>query len=248
MTVTFRDEAGLTRTLASLAELATSAGADLQLVVVDGDASIAVEAIVRHSAAAKTTSVTLISEPDAGIYDAMNKGLDASTGDFVWFLNGGDESEVASWDALAATLRERVGTLVLADYVLDTGRGRIRRHARDASYLWHGLPTSHQAIFYPGELVRAARYNLDYRVVGDYELTARLTAEGVRASSWPQPVAVFFTGGMSQQNARTVAREAGLVQLNVLGRGRASRALSQVRHAASRTLRALQSRSREAGA
>jgi len=172
----------------------------------------------------------------------MNKGLRLTTGAHVWFLNGGDVCCVDSWPGLKAQLQRHPHELLLADYLLHTGRTPILRHSRDGSYIWHGLPTSHQAIFYPGEQTRHARYDLAYRIVGDYELTARLIAAGMTTQNWHKPVAVFSAGGVSQANSRLLAREAGQVQRDILHLPRARRLLSQGRHLVSRNLRAFQTR------
>ena len=175
----------------------------------------------------------------------MNKGLQLCTGSHVWFLNGGDECCLALWGALKAELLMHEWDMVLADYLLDTGRSQILRRSRKASYIWHGLPTSHQAIFYPGPIARELHYDLTYKIVGDYEFTARMIASGVRTNNWYQPVAVFHAGGMSQSNTHLLAREAGSVQAEVLHLGLPRRAVSQIRHAASRTLRSFQTRPRK---
>ncbi|OUE31568.1 putative glycosyl transferase [Clavibacter michiganensis] len=185
--------------------------------------------------------VDLSSGPDDGIYDAMNAGIARSTGRFVWFLNGGDRSQVESWELLSALLH---GTgsdeILMGDYLLDTGRGEILRRARPPLYIHHGLPTSHQAILYPGSRIRSARYDLRYRVVGDYELTARLIRAGARAVIVHVPLAVFAAGGMSQVRAKEIAVEAARVQVETLRTPAPFRLASRALHTASRLRRTMQ--------
>ncbi len=182
-------------------------------------------------------SVTFSSEPDEGIYDGMNKGLRRSRGDFVWFLNGGDESCVGNEEALFDLFEENPDKLILAGFYLRAANRSIRRSPRGSSYISHGLPTSHQAIFYPGVNARKAQYNLEYKVSADYDFTARMLKEGVQAVVSSLPVAIFDVGGMSETNARQIAVEAERVQRSVLGLGWLSRQKSQLRHNVSRKLR-----------
>ena len=237
--VTYQDQTGIRRTLQSLVELMRAASDHAEVIVVDGGS----DEILRDEVAGSPYPVVLISEPDSGVYDGMNKGLDRSRGSHVWFLNGGDECAEIRWDELSNRVAEHRGKIILADYLLDTNRLRIKRAARDPSYIWHGLPTSHQAILYPGQEARSARYDLSYRIVGDYEMTARMMKSGVLSVIWHRPLAVFFTGGLSHANARNVAREALQVQRKVLRSGVARVYLSQIRHAVSRNVRAVLSRS-----
>ena len=245
MTVTYQDLPGLDKTLRSLTNLAKNAGSELEVIVIDGESGPYAQTVIAEMLAitvAGRARVRLVSERDDGIYDAMNKGLRLTTGEHVWFLNGGDECCLTSWRALKAQLAEPGERMLLADYLLDTGRAQILRHGRDGSYIWHGLPTSHQAIFYPGQRARDFEYDLSFRIVGDYQFTARMIADGVPTQNWYEPVAVFHAGGVSQANTRLLAKEAGQVQRDILHIPFSRRLLSQGRHLVSRNLRAFQTR------
>ena len=238
VTVTYRDAAGLGATISSLHELRRIMGQEVEFIIVDGGTGQEFwDAVASLSGSFRT-----LSEADQGVYDAMNKGLSLSQGHFVWFLNGGDVCTVTDVAGFAKFLKDSIGSMVLADYSLDTGSRRIQRRQRSAEYIWHGLPTSHQAILYPGELARSHRYDLSYKVVGDYEFTARLLASGVVTRQMPQNIAAFQLGGMSQLHAKTVAVEATRVQRTVLGLPWYRQAHSRVRHTVSRNIRRLQAR------
>lgn len=238
ITVTYRDLDGLSRTLDSLRPLRANMNDNVELIIVDGGTGDGFHEVV----SGLTGRVKTVSGPDKGIYDAMNKGLRLSDGEFVWFLNGGDECTIQQIDAFVDSLTRARGSMAFAGYTLDTGFGRTSRKPRAASYIWHGLPTSHQAIFYPGDLVRSHEYDLNYQIVGDYELTARILSAGVRSCHFDHEVASFQLGGVSQRQARLVAIEASRVQRSVLGRKWYWRAISRFRHTASRNIRGFQTR------
>jgi putative colanic acid biosynthesis glycosyltransferase len=170
----------------------------------------------------------------------MNRALDRSTGQFIWFLNGGDTSTLTQWAPLATALRRSGPAVVLADYILQTGNRELVRRSRKPSYIWHGLPTSHQAIFYPGDVTRAEKYDLTYRIVGDYAMTARLMVGKQAVRSVSMVVAAFQSGGLSQQQSERIAVEARRVQREILGTGALLQGASRARHAASRLLRRMQ--------
>lgn len=235
VTVTYMDLRGLTRTLESLRPLVQQAGSEIEVLVIDGGSGPHLASIRKHFPWA-----TVRSEPDEGIYDAMNAGLALARGDFVWFLNGGDECSIQHWTQLAAELEEDRGKVVLFHYVLSIGTRRIDRRPRRSSYIWHGLPTSHQAIFYPRESAAAVGYDLSYRIVGDYQLTAQLIKAGIATTRSRLTVAVFYSDGVSTQQSHRVAAEARRVQREILVSPFLLRCLSSIRHFASRTARRCQ--------
>lgn len=236
ITVTFDDHSGLRRTLESLAVISSQAGSDLEVLIVDGGSGAGMAALRRDFPWADIRS-----EPDDGIYDAMNKGLQRSSGRSVWFLNGGDECCLTSWDDIAEPLVNSPGMVLLAGYFLLIGRRSLLRMPRKPSYIWHGLPTSHQAIFYPGDKARELRYCLNFSLVGDYDFTARMFKYQVQAKRLNLPVSRFHMDGVSFKHAYLVAREARLVQRETLGTPLLLQYVSRTRHALSRNFRRLQS-------
>lgn len=182
------------------------------------------------------------SRQDTGIYDGMNLALARSRGTYVWFLNGGDLCSFQDWATLSTLLSNARGRLVLGAYDLDVGSRLVHRKPRPMSYIHHGLPTSHQAILYPGDLARKVRYDLKYKVVGDYALTAALWASGIKAVRTETILAVFKAGGMSQQHASALAKEAFLVQRQILRSPWAISILSRTAHALTRNWRKIQTR------
>ncbi|MFP7761484.1 glycosyltransferase [Marisediminicola sp. LYQ85] len=236
ITVTYQDPEGLERTLNSLSKLAADSAGEIEFVVVDGGSDIDVGRLRRTYPWA-----SIESERDGGIYDAMNKGIDRSTGSFVWFLNGGDEC-LADWERLRKELRLEPASILMCAYELQIGARSIERDPRPPSYLWHGLPTSHQAIFYPRSELGDVRYDLSYRMSADYQFTAQLMSNGVTARSSSLPVSRFRMDGASFNHARQVAVEAARVQATILHTPKLLRLISQIKHWASRTGRRIQAR------
>lgn len=185
-------------------------------------------------------SVRLISEPDAGIYDAMNKGIIAANGTHLWFLNGGDECLVR-WTQLSALLEANERNVILTDFVLTAGDRDRARSSRPARSMWHALPTSHQAIYYPRAQLKG-HYDQSFRVAADYDFTARLYASGVPFVVEHVTVARFHLDGTSTQQAELIGSEARRVQRDTLSVHPAVSFLSSVRHRAARQYRSMLSR------
>lgn len=85
ITITYNAEKYLTRTLESIVNQSRQ---DFEYLIIDGKSK---DGTLLIAAAYDARINQIISEPDQGLYDAMNKGLALATGDFVWFMNAGDE-------------------------------------------------------------------------------------------------------------------------------------------------------------
>lgn len=150
------------------------------------------------------TNAHYLSEPDTGIYDAMNKGLARATGDYVLFLNAGDTLALPrTLDSLAAILKARPvkPDLIYGDAFEDTNEGRIVKTARPHGQLRRGLFTHHQSIFYARETIGNLRYDQDYDIAADYKFTAEFLQPSRNVFYWPRPVCLFEAGGVSQRRA-----------------------------------------------
>jgi glycosyltransferase involved in cell wall biosynthesis len=149
-----------------------------------------------------------VSEPDTGIYNAMNKGAAMATGEYLLFMNGGDAFYDAG--AIAAVRAAGRSDVVVADVKLGHEADDYLRYPADLSPRWllkHMLP--HQAAFIRrAAFERCGGYDEGYRIAGDYELFVRLF---LRCDATYQHVdavtAVFGRGGISQSGAHRALRK-----------------------------------------
>lgn len=111
-----------------------------------------------------------VSEGDEGIYEAMNKGLDVALGDWVYFL-GADDRLNNVLHKVVRHLDPRL-SVVYGDVFLKK-RGIIHRERYTRfSLLFHNI--YHQSMFYNKEIFKTCRYNLKYKIMGDYELNIKV--------------------------------------------------------------------------
>jgi putative colanic acid biosynthesis glycosyltransferase len=215
VTVVRNDVAGLARTRKSVAE---QRGVRFEWLIADGAST---DGTLTFLEGLPPAVATWSSEPDLGMYDAMNKGVARASGEYVVFMNAGDV--FSSPDTLQRVARVIIGAGELPDvvfgaatFLLPNGRRRLRPARRLESYIWRGLPANHQASYFRTELLRGMKYDLRYRICGDYELAARLAQRPLRAAYMRDSLVDFRVGGVSFQEPIRLFRESGRVQREVL--------------------------------
>lgn len=217
------------RTIESVLEQEGSAPASAELVVVDGastDATVTVVESYRERLAASGVTLTVVSEPDDGIYDAMNKGLTTARGEYVLFLN--DDRLTPS---ALATVSRAIDDYAAAhgtehpDFVggavwLHPGAGSASAPRLLPSHphilrerFPRAMPACHQAIYARRELLRSlGGFDTRFPIAADYELTVRAHEVGASWVVLNEPLAHFVAGGFSGDSDRLIAeyRDIGL--------------------------------------
>ena len=138
--------------------------------------------IERSNAAENGHLVQVTSEPDKGIYDAMNKGLRSITGDYVCFLNAGDFLPASD---TVSRIVEKVGdqspAVLYGDTDIVDGEGRFLHHRRLAPpehLSWksfrQGMLVCHQAFYARTDFAIATPYDLRYRYSADVDWCIRV--------------------------------------------------------------------------
>lgn len=194
----------------TLRSVAAQRGVEVEHIVIDGsstDDTLAVVARFPHVS-------TVVSEPDKGIYDAMNKGLARATGDAIGFLNADDS--FCRDDALqlvAAQLADAdavTGDLVIVDGY-DTSR--VRRFYSSRGFRPWMLRMGHMPP-HPTMYVRRAVFDRiggfddTYRIAGDFDFTVRLLLRpgAVRWRRVPHTLVAFRNGGASTRDVKAKLR------------------------------------------
>ena len=145
--------------------------------------------IARSNAAENGHQVQVTSEPDKGIYDAMNKGLRSLDGDYVCFLNAGDflpspdtvSRIITSLTSHLLPLTSALPAVMYGDTDIVDGEGRFLRHRRLAPpehLSWksfrQGMLVCHQAFYARTDFAIATPYDMQYRYSADVDWCIRV--------------------------------------------------------------------------
>lgn len=215
ITVAFRNYDGVAKTYASLAHLAQAQDITFEWIVVDGGSQDGTAEFLENLNG--QYNLRYISEKDKGIYDAMNKGIAMAEGRFALFLNSGDIFHADAADVVRQLENAPESAMYIGDALLDFGDGKkIRRSAKHGWYIYHSLPASHQAIFFPVSGLKTYPYDLQYKVSSDYALAARMFKAGYAFKRLKGLVSEFSMGGVSTSNNLELCQDAKNVQRKIL--------------------------------
>ena len=153
----------------------------------------------------------ILSEKDKGIYDAMNKGLALATGDYVLFLNSGDE--LFDQHTLEQVVERGQGADIIygATKLIDEQRQVLgdRRHKAPAEFDWksfrYGMNICHQAIYVKRSL--AEPYDRQYQLSADIDWVIRAAKKAKTSKNVQTYVAKYLVGGMTQKRHRQGLKE-----------------------------------------
>ena len=176
----------------------------IEYIIIDGASTDGTQDIIKQN---QDVVSTFISEPDSGIFEAMNKGAKLATGDFLLFLNAGDTLiRPETIDALVDAVQRSQGADIYHGDILlfDPATGKSIYHsAKKASRvsLYRGA-MSHQAMLISrSAFERVGPYEQSFLIGGDYEWSLRaLHKLGVLFCAVPICVSVFKLGGLSTKS------------------------------------------------
>ena len=164
---------------------------NIEYIVVDGGSTDATIDILRKY---DRKIAYWVSEPDHGIYDAMNKGISLSSGEWLYFL--GSDDAIFDKDVLSSIFcNVKPDVAVVLGNVVDENGRVFRSKIERATLLYNTV--HHQAAFYRRDLFADFRYSTRFRVIGDYELNLRVLMEGHRIQYDNLVVAKYSSTGIS---------------------------------------------------
>ncbi len=186
---------------------------DLELIVIDGASTDGTQEVIQRYAGRLDH---VISEPDEGIYDALNKGLRLAMGDIVGFLHADDRyADDRVLSRVAAALTDPGVDACYGDllYVRRDDPGRVVRCWRAGSYrprrlAWGWMPP--HPTFYARRAVyqRLGGFDSGYRIAADYDCLLRFLGAGRIACAYiPEVLVHMRTGGASNRSPRSLLRK-----------------------------------------
>ena len=164
---------------------------NIEYIIIDGGSTDGTVDIIKKYA---DRIAYWVSEPDKGIYDAMNKGIKVATGEWINFMNAGDEFYDKD------VIKEIVQSFTVMDavYYGDAWVSSInKKYWGKFSKLKLAMGNiCHQALFYPSLILKRKLYNTDYCIFADYVLNLKLW-NTIKFNYIPQIVCLYDFGGLS---------------------------------------------------
>ena len=193
ITVTYNAEEYLEKTILSVVNQSYS---NIEYIIIDGNSSDKTIDIIKQY---DSKISYWISEPDKGIYDAMNKGIKNATGEWIQFLNAGD------------TLTENTTLSNVLPYLTDSydlihgllwrnqGKRELKApvpidKAYDGVFIWH------PALFCKSSILKEHMFNPFYKIAGDYDFFLKCLSLNYKIKLINIPITDYMEFGVSQQN------------------------------------------------
>lgn len=210
ITVCFNSAETLGRALQSVAD---QDWPNVQHIVIDGASKDGTAQILEEN---QDQLSHVISEPDRGIYDAMNKGLDLAKGDVICFLNADDyyDSNYVLSKVAKAMKQEHLDAIVGdVGFFRKENIHHLVRHYRSGRFTperlaWGWMP-AHPALFMRREVFRrVGHFKTDYQIAADYEYVVRAFCgqEPLRYKHLPEVLVRMQMGGVSTKGIRATIR------------------------------------------
>lgn len=185
---------------------------NIEYIVIDGGSTDGTVDIIKQY---ESGIAYWVSEPDQGIYDAMNKGIQKATGDYVWFINAGDSlftSDIVQRVAALAQKRKRLPDILYGETNIVDEDGEslgLRRLRAPRKLSWKsfrmGMLVCHQSFVLKRSL--APLYDLQYRYSADFDWCIRGMKQAKSICNTNLTLANFLDGGISTTQRKASLRE-----------------------------------------
>lgn len=199
ITVNYNNLPGLKKTLDSI-KIQTSK--DFEWIVIDGGSTDGSKELLERN----NESISYwVSEPDHGIYEAMNKGIKAAKGDYLQFLNSGDC--LADKDIIQKFCqRDNTEDVIYGNAIIvDNNDNEVKRFKAPElvqfSYFF-GHALNHQATFFSKRCFKNYLYNEENRIASDIELFMHLMYHHFSFKKWDEFIVRYDNTGLSTQKSK----------------------------------------------
>jgi len=198
ITVTYNSSSTLKRAMDSVIN---QTYAPKEYIIVDGastDNTVEIAKSYAKVAREKGINLTVISEPDNGIYDAMNKGIKMCNGDIVGMINSDDYYETCALEKVNEVYETKGFDLFFADLIMHFQDGRsfvkkAKNRAYSTSRDWN-----HPTTFITKKMYENNLYKTE-NIHDDYDLILRLKKQGAKVEILNYPLANFTMNGVSHE-------------------------------------------------
>lgn len=226
VTITFNDLIGLRKTIKSVDTKFEfcSRLSDMEHIIIDGNSTDGTKDYLRQLVGSRIIRTDYLSEPDSGIYDAMNKGVLKSLGHFVVFLNSGDEIYRDLDSAKLFSILENCNYShdeagLAFSSIIKFSKKTFIINSRVVSKISPRMPTVHQSMFFKRCVLLDVPFDISYKVCGDYDNFSRIFSKGLFFGVCSDVFSVFYAGGVSSKSPIRLFLESSAITKSYFGLG-----------------------------
>lgn len=220
ITITYNAARWLERTVLSVL---SQSYPHIEYIIIDGASTDGTVDIIKQYASGLAYWV---SEPDRGLYDAMNKGLERASGDYVWFMNAGDTLYTADTvQRIVASLKKSVSLpdVIYGETAIVDAEGKslgMRRLKAPKRLTWKsfrmGMLVCHQSFIAKREL--APKYDTQYRLVADFDWCIQCLKRSRKTHNTHLVLSNFLEDGLSSTQRKASLKERYAVMCKYYGK------------------------------
>lgn len=207
VTVVFNDQNHIEKTIESVLGQTYKS---IQYIIIDGKSTDNTLQIIEKY---RDQIDTIVSEPDKGLYDAMNKSMNFIKGDFVCFLNSGDMfNDNKTVENAIKSIENKKTQIIYGDTVIVDEKVNIkgkRRHRPPKTLNWKsfrkGMLVCHQAFWASKKILEP--YNLNFKYSADFEWCIRLMKKSQYIHNTNQILIKFMDGGLTKKRMKSSLKE-----------------------------------------
>jgi glycosyltransferase involved in cell wall biosynthesis len=176
---------------------------EIEYIIIDGGSSDQSFNLIAQNSNKLSFWVT---EPDLGIYDAMNKGINKATGEFIYFLNSGDTLYRDTFAKIIA-LQEYWfhADIVYGDIQIDSSDNKI--NAVDSSLIKYDMPFCHQAVITRTDFYKREPFDISFKIAADYDFFLKMYYRGAIFYKLPICFGTYDDKGVSNTSSFKTIRE-----------------------------------------
>ena len=203
ITITYNSAKTLLRALESVQSQRYK---DIEHILIDGASTDGTREMI-EAYAKEHTNVRWVSEPDEGIYNALNKGIKMATGNVIGFLHSDDVLYSAdSIGQIAAAFEQKEIEVVYGDLQY-CKEGKVVRRWRSNTFhpraLKYGWMPPHPTVYVRREVYeQVGPYDEWFRISADYDMMLRIFTAGYKSRYLPEVLVCMNTGGASNKDSR----------------------------------------------
>lgn len=204
ITVVYNGEETIERTIQSVINQTYK---NIEYIIIDGQSNDGtLEVIDKY----RSYIDKVISEPDNGIYDAMNKGIEQASGDIIGIINSDDWYEPDTVEKIVEQFENSDFDLIYGNvWEIEEDGSRNKNKIYQLEDIWCGMIIPHPSVFIKTSIYQKWGYfDLSYKLSADFDLMLRLYVHGVKFGYINSVLANYRKGGRSSQNHELTIKEA----------------------------------------